>query len=617
MTEANQGEGMRTHYRTHTCGELSLENEGEPVVLAGWVANRRDMGPFVFLVLRDRYGTTQVVVEEPALVEAARSIPEESVIQVEGTVRRRPEKEIRPGPTGAIEVVARNLRLLNRTRPLPFAIRDDVEAFEETRLRWRFLDLRRPVMQRYLATRHRFIKAVRDFLDREGFLEIETPILTRSTPEGARDFLVPSRLHRGKFYALPQSPQLYKQILMVSGFDRYFQIARCFRDEDLRADRQPEFTQIDLEMSFVDMEDVLSLTERMMHHAFRAVGAELEIPLPRLTFEESMRRFGTDKPDLRISYPELVDLSPVLGGRGFRVVDGVLAEGGRAIGVFLPETFSRKEVDAFTRMARDFGAGGLLWARAEEGEWKTGPLAKWLDERVWDALGDVPRTGTLFVVADFSWLPHRILGEIRRRVALERGRLKEGFFGLWVTHFPILEWNEEEKRLEPAHHMFTQIVEEDLERFYGLREWLEPRMEALRAGDRKVLQEVETHLLRIRGKQYDLVINGWEVGSGSIRIHERRLQEAVMDLIGLSPEERERRFGFLLRVFEYGAPPHGGIAPGVDRIVALLVGAESIRDVIAFPKTTSAQALFEGAPSEVDPRQLQELGLRVEQEVEE
>ncbi len=608
---------MRTRFRTHTCGELSLENEGEAVTLAGWVANRRDMGPFVFLVLRDRYGTTQVVVEEPTLVETARSIPEESVVQVEGVVRRRPEKEIRPGPTGAIEVVAQRLRVLNRTRPLPFPIRDDVEAFEETRLRWRFLDLRRPVMQRYLVTRHRFIKAIRDFLDREGFIEIETPILTRSTPEGARDFLVPSRLHRGKFYALPQSPQLYKQILMVSGFDRYFQIARCFRDEDLRADRQPEFTQIDLEMSFVDMEDVLSLTERMMHHAFRAVGARLEIPLPRLTYEESMRRFGTDKPDLRIPYPELVDLSRVLEGRGFRVVEGVLAEGGRAIGVFLPETFSRKEVEAFTNLARDFGAGGLLWARVEEGSWQAGPLAKWLPETVWEALGDVPRTGTLFVVADFSWLPYRIVGEIRRRVALERGRLRGGFSGLWVTHFPILEWNLEEGRLEPAHHMFTQIVEDDLERFHELREWLAPRMAALRAGDRRVLQEVETHLLRIRGKQYDLVINGWEVGSGSIRIHERTLQEAVMDLVGIPPEERERRFGFLLKVFEYGAPPHGGIAPGVDRIVALLVGAESIRDVIAFPKTTSAQALFEGAPSEVDPRQLRELGLRVEQEMSE
>ena len=575
--------------RTHTCGELRKKDAGSSVVLCGWIRRLRDIGGVVFIDLRDRYGRTQIVVEADApFFEQVKSLSSQDVICVHGVVRERPEDMVNPQmETGEIEVVASKIELLNESKTPPFVIEDDINVQEETRLRYRFLDLRRPVMQRNLILKHRAMQSVRNFLSANGFIEIETPFLTKSTPEGARDFLVPSRIHRGKFYALPQSPQLYKQILMVSGFDRYFQIVRCFRDEDLRADRQPEFTQIDLEMSFVTQEDVIELTERMMAALFReTMGVELKTPFMRMDYFEAMRRYGIDKPDLRYGM-ELIDLTEHLRGTGHRIISAGIERGEKVIALPVEADLSRKEIESLTEFIRAEGAGGLLWFKFKDGR-LSGQIGKFIPDGLVEELA--PKSPTTFLVLigkdiEVHGLAGKLRVEVARRLGLMENAGNEWKF-LWVVDFPLFEWNADEGRIEPAHHMFTAPYPEDIDK-------------------------LETEPLAVRALHYDLVLNGVELGSGSIRIHDRKLQERIMKIVGFSEEDAAQRFGFLLEALEYGAPPHGGIALGFDRIVAMMAGVSSIRDVIAFPKTTAAQALFEGAPDRVPESQLRELHIRV------
>ncbi len=581
--------------RTHTCGELRAEHVGRTVTLCGWVHRRRDHGGLIFVDLRDRYGVTQVrfdpEVSGPTF-ERARALKGEYVVSVTGRVERRPEGMVNPKlATGEIEVAATEVTILNEAKTPPFVIADRTEASEELRLKYRYLDLRRPEMQQNLLLRHRTYQAVRSYLNSQGFVEIETPFLMRSTPEGARDFLVPSRIHRGKFYALPQSPQTYKQILMVAGFDRYYQIVRCFRDEDLRADRQPEFTQIDLEMSFVTREDVLAVVEGLMVHVFREIlDQELEVPFPRLSYEEAIAKYGTDKPDLRFGL-ELFDVSEVVAGSEFKVFRSVVANHGAVVGVCLPggAGYSRRQIDELTEFVTGEGGKGLVALKAADGKLEGG-VAKFLSEGEQRAI--LEKSGAqagdlLLLIADSRETSLQLAGALRLHLAERENLIDRSKHKLaWIVDFPLLEWSDEEGRYVARHHPFTSPMDEDIRLMDSAPE-------------------------KVRAKAYDLVMDGNEVAGGSIRIHRRDLQRKMFQLLEISDEEAEAKFGFLLEALEYGAPPHGGIAFGFDRLVMLLAGRSTIRDVIAFPKTNRAISLMDGAPSEVDPKQLAELGIIV------
>jgi len=581
--------------RTHHCSELSLGDKGKEVVLMGWVQRRRDHGGVIFVDLRDRRGMTQVVFnpEHSAAVHAkAHAIRSEFVLGVRGRVLARPEGMANPNmATGGIEVMVDELKILNESATPPFMIEDHAEVSEALRLQYRYLDLRRPRVAGNLILRHRAARFIRNFLNDNEFLEIETPVLTKSTPEGARDYLVPSRVNPGKFYALPQSPQLFKQLLMVAGFDRYYQIVRCFRDEDLRADRQPEFTQIDMEMSFVGEEDVMEVSERMVAGLFKEIlGVDVPLPLPRLTFEEAMGRYGLDKPDLRFGLP-LTDVSALVAGTGFKVFADVVKKGGmvKALNAKSRGDLSRKDIDDLTAVAAVYGAKGLAYIKVKESEWQS-PIAKFFtdEEKARLAAALDMRPGDLiFFVADSPKVVNDALGNLRNHLGRKLGLIPENTFAFcWVTRFPMMEYDETEKRWQALHHPFTAPAEGDLAR-------------------------LATDPGAVSSRAYDMVLNGVEIGGGSIRIHNREVQRQVLAALGINDAEAEEKFGFLLKALEHGAPPHGGIAFGFDRLTSILCGEASIREVIAFPKTQKAACSMTQAPSEVSAAQLAELSLRV------
>jgi aspartyl-tRNA synthetase len=578
--------------RTHTSGDLRASDVGLEVTLLGWVHRMRDLGALVFVDLRDRHGLTQVVVrDDEALVAAAKRLRAEFVIGVRGTVRPRSEDAVNPRmATGAIEVVARELRLLNEAKTPPFQITEDVAASEDLRLRYRYLDLRRPHLQANLGLRHRVALATRRHLDSQGFWEIETPILTKSTPEGARDYLVPSRVHPGHFYALPQSPQIFKQLLMIAGTDRYFKIVRCFRDEDLRADRQPEFTQIDIEMSFARPDLVFAMVEPLMQAVFEVIGRSIAVPFRRMTYADAIAQYGSDKPDLRCDL-RIRDFSPAFGDSTFGPFREAVACGNRVRGFVVPgaSRYSRRELDELVEQAKQLGAAGLVWARRNDTGVLQSPALKAIGEAalagIMAGAGCAERDLLLLASGSADGVS-RMLGQLRLALARKEGLLKPDEFAFtWVVEFPLFEWDEHERRFVSVHHPFTSPRPED-----------EARLEADQG--------------QVRAQAYDLVLNGSEIGGGSIRIHDASLQARIFRLLSISDEEAKARFGFFLEALDYGTPPHGGIALGLDRIVAILAGEPSIRDVIAFPKTTAAVDLMSGAPSDVDPRQLDELHIR-------
>jgi aspartyl-tRNA synthetase len=573
--------------RTHYCGELRPAHSGQDVVLMGWVHKNRDMGNLVFVDLRDREGLVQIVFrsDKAALIEEAKRLRTEFVVGVRGTVRPREAKN-KDLATGEVEVEAKELKLFAASKIPPFAVADPPQASEELRFKHRYLDLRRPAMQRNIKLRHEAALRVRNFLSEKGFYEIETPFMTKSTPEGARDYLIPSRVYKGRFYALPQSPQILKQTLMISGFDRYFQIVRCFRDEDLRADRQPEFTQIDIEMSFIDREDLFVVIEELMASVFELIGEKLTLPFPKLSYKETMEKYGSDKPDLRI-HLEMKDLTAVGKDLSADLLKNIFAAGGELKGLLVPGagSLSRGQLDKLGEKAKSFGAKGLIWIKKQDGFKSSLRLAESEFESIWAALGG-GESDLGLLIADKKETGLKALGEIRRTWPQEKAGNKRDFKFAWVTDFPLMEWSDEEGRLVSMHHPFTSPLDEDM----GL---------------------LEKEPARVRAKAYDLVLNGIEVGGGSIRIHDTELQRKIFSVLGLTLKETEEKFGFFLEALTYGAPPHGGIALGFDRLVMILAGEESIREVIPFPKTTSALCLLTNSPSEVSDRQLAELGLKL------
>lgn len=580
--------------RTYYCGEISEKAVGETVTLKGWVQKRRDLGGLIFIDLRDRTGIVQVVfnpaVSQEAL-EVAEAMRSEYVVDVKGKVVAREESTVNPQlATGRIEVQAEEASILNEAKTPPFMIEDDSEVSEEVRLKYRYLDLRRPEMFQAFKMRHEVTKSIRAFLNEEDFLDVETPILTKSTPEGARDYLVPSRVHEGEFYALPQSPQLFKQLLMVSGFDKYYQIARCFRDEDLRADRQPEFTQIDIETSFMSQQDIMDMTERMMVRMMKEVkGLDIKTPFPVMPYDEAMSRYGSDKPDTRFGM-ELMDLTDLVKDSAFKVFANAAASGGQVKAIAVPggaAGYSRKDIDQLGEYAARYGAKGLAWMKVEEDGLK-GPIAKFFNkeeeqkllERTTAATGDL-----LLFVADKKSVTADALGALRLKLGKDLGLIDESKFNfLWVTDWPLLEYDEEAGRYSAAHHPFTMPVRADVDK-------------------------LESDPASVKAQAYDIVLNGYELGGGSLRIFERDIQEKMFKALGFTPEQAKEQFGFLLEAFDYGTPPHGGIALGLDRMVMLLAGRSSLRDTIAFPKTASASDLLMKAPDTVSEAQLAELNL--------
>ncbi|TAL68006.1 MAG: aspartate--tRNA ligase [Bacteroidetes bacterium] len=586
---------MKFQKRTNTCGELRKEDAGKKVILNGWVATVRDLGGLIFIDLRDRYGITQLVIHpdtQSELAERSKEIKSEFVIWAKGDVRMRenPNPNI---PTGLIEVHLEDFGIINKAELPPFEIIDEIGTNEEIKLKYRYLDLRRHSMQRYFIVRNQVYQVVHKYFNENNFLEVETPFLMKSTPEGARDYLVPSRIYKGRFYALPQSPQLYKQILMMSGFDRYVQIVKCFRDEDLRSDRQPEFTQIDLEMSFIEREDIIAITEGFYSRLWKEVLA-IDVPAPflRMSYNDAMNSYGSDKPDLRFGL-ELTDVSDIVKNSGFKVFSDTVNGGGvvKVLNAKDCAEFSRKKIDELTELAKKYGAKGIAWLKLIDGEINS-PIVKFLNENEISEIKKITNleNGDLLLFSSDKWSRAcTILGALRLEIAKQTGimdSVKDKYSFSWVLDFPLLDFDEESGRYVAMHHPFTSPMDEDI-------------------------HLLDTEPAKARAKAYDIVINGAEVGGGSIRIHSREIQEKMFKLLGMSNEEAELKFGFLLEALKYGAPPHGGIALGLDRTIMTLTGTENIRDVIAFPKTTSGLSLMDGAPSNVDELQLKELGLRI------